>query len=88
MSLGRGAMRSEYMHWAKTQQHVRYALSSSEVPHFRLDSLPLTLADLEHLALRTGKPLGELAAALERLVVGGWLARHGTWFERVARPES
>ena len=47
MSLGRGAMRSEYMHWAKTQQHVRYALSSSEVPHFRLDSLPLTLADLD-----------------------------------------
>jgi aspartate/methionine/tyrosine aminotransferase len=47
MKLGRGAMRSEYMHWAKTQQPVRYALSSSEVPHFRLDRLPLTLADLD-----------------------------------------
>ena len=47
MKLGRGALRSEYMHWAKTQQAVRYALSSSEVPHFRLDSLPLTLADLD-----------------------------------------
>ena len=47
MSIGRGAMRSEYMHWAKTQQPVRYALSSSEVPHFRLDRLPLTLADLD-----------------------------------------
>jgi hypothetical protein len=35
------------MHWAKSQAPVRYALSSSEVPHFRLDSLPFTLADLE-----------------------------------------
>jgi aspartate/methionine/tyrosine aminotransferase len=47
MSIGRGAMRSEYMHWAKTQQPVRYALSSSEVPHFHLDRLPLSLADLD-----------------------------------------
>lgn len=47
MSPGRGAIQSEYMHWAKTQQPVRYALSSSEVPHFRLDSLPLTIGDLD-----------------------------------------
>jgi aspartate/methionine/tyrosine aminotransferase len=35
------------MHWAKTQQPVRYSLSSSEVPHFRLDSLPLTVGNLD-----------------------------------------
>lgn len=46
MTVGRGAMQSDYMHWAKTQQPVRYALSSSEVPHFRLDRLPLTIGDL------------------------------------------
>ncbi len=28
------AMQSEYMYWAKTQTPVRYALGSSEVPHF------------------------------------------------------
>jgi aspartate/methionine/tyrosine aminotransferase len=39
--------RSDYMHWAKFQQPVRYALSSSEVPHVRLDDLPFSLADLE-----------------------------------------
>jgi aspartate/methionine/tyrosine aminotransferase len=44
---GRGAMQSEYMHWAKTQRPVRFALSSSEVPHFRLDNLPLNLSDLD-----------------------------------------
>jgi hypothetical protein len=40
-------MRSEYMHWAKNQPKVRFNLGSSEVAHFALDELPLTLADLE-----------------------------------------
>lgn len=47
MSLGRGAMQSDYMHWAKTQAPARYNLSSSEVPHFRLDRLPVGIADLD-----------------------------------------
>ena len=47
MIAGRGAMQSDYMHWAKTQQPVGFALSSSEVPHFRLDNLPLSLSDLD-----------------------------------------
>lgn len=47
MTVRRGAMQSEYMHWAKTQSKARYCLSSSEVPHFRLDSLPLSIADLD-----------------------------------------
>src|SRR5262245_58787200 len=42
-----GAMQSDYMHWFKYQRPVRYSLSSSEVPHFRLDRLPLTIGDLD-----------------------------------------
>jgi hypothetical protein len=40
-------MQSEYMHWAKFKPPVRYALTGSEVPHFRMDSLPLSIADLD-----------------------------------------
>jgi len=40
-------MQSDYMHWAKFKAPVRYALTTSEVPHFRMDRLPLTLADLD-----------------------------------------
>ncbi len=47
MTVGRGAIQSDYMHWAKTQRPARISLSSSEVPHFRLDDLPLTIADLD-----------------------------------------
>jgi aspartate/methionine/tyrosine aminotransferase len=47
MTMGRGAMQSEYMHWAKFQRPVRYSLSSSDVTHFRLDRLPLTIGDLD-----------------------------------------
>jgi aspartate/methionine/tyrosine aminotransferase len=47
MKAGARAMQSGYMHWAKTQAAARYNLSSSEVPHVRLDRLPLTVADLD-----------------------------------------
>lgn len=47
MSPARSAIQSNYMHWFKYQKPVRYNLASSEVPHFRLDSLPLTIADLD-----------------------------------------
>jgi aspartate/methionine/tyrosine aminotransferase len=43
----RRVMQSEYMYWAKNQPTVRYPLGSSEVPHFRLDRLPIAVADLE-----------------------------------------
>ncbi|MGQ0559756.1 MAG: pyridoxal phosphate-dependent aminotransferase [Sphingosinicella sp.] len=46
MSRGQ-AMQSDYMHWAKFKEPVRFSLSGSEVPHFRLDSLPITIADLD-----------------------------------------
>ena len=41
------SMQSDYMHWAKFKPPVRYSLTMSEVPHFRMDSLPLTIADLD-----------------------------------------
>lgn len=41
------ALNSVYMHWAKNQQPVTYHLASSEVPHFALDRLPVTIADLK-----------------------------------------
>lgn len=40
-------VQSEYMHWAKNQAPVRFHLGSSEVAHFRLDRLPIAIADLE-----------------------------------------
>jgi aspartate/methionine/tyrosine aminotransferase len=40
-------MQSDYMHWAKFKRPVRYALTTSEVPHFRMDSLPFKIADLD-----------------------------------------
>jgi aspartate/methionine/tyrosine aminotransferase len=47
MTSGRGAMQSDYMHWFKVQKPVRINLSSSEVPHFRLDRLPLDIGELD-----------------------------------------
>jgi aspartate/methionine/tyrosine aminotransferase len=41
------AMQSDYMHWAKNQAPVTYELASSEVPGFRLDRFPISIADLE-----------------------------------------
>lgn len=40
-------LRSEYMHWAKTQKSVRYELGSSEVPNFRMDRWPIDPAELD-----------------------------------------
>jgi aspartate/methionine/tyrosine aminotransferase len=40
-------IQSDYMHSAKFKPPVRYQLTTSEVPHFRMDSLPWTIADLD-----------------------------------------
>jgi hypothetical protein len=40
-------MQSDYMHWAKFKKPVRFALTGSEVPHFRMDSLGVEIADLD-----------------------------------------
>lgn len=71
------AMRSDYMHWAKFKQSVRFQLTGSEVPHFRMDSLPIRIADLdldgashprylllrEAIARRYGVPVEQVVAA-------------------------
>jgi aspartate/methionine/tyrosine aminotransferase len=41
------AMQSGYMHWAKFKPAARLSLTGSEVPHFRMDSLPISIADLD-----------------------------------------
>jgi DNA processing protein len=41
-------------------------------------------ATLEHLAVRTGLSLSELAVTLETLVTDGWVEPLGGWYERVA----
>ena len=38
---------SGYMHWAKFKPEVRFSLTGSEVPHFRMDRLPIRIADLD-----------------------------------------
>ena len=43
----RGAMQSDYMHWAKFKPAVRYQLTGSEVPHVRMDRFPIGLDDLD-----------------------------------------
>lgn len=49
-----------------------------------LEALDWEPATLEHLAVRTGLPLGELVLAVEALVADGWLRVDGGWYERVA----
>jgi hypothetical protein len=41
------AMQSDYMHWAKFKPEPRYALTASEVPHFRMEALGIDIADLD-----------------------------------------
>jgi hypothetical protein len=40
-------MQSDYMHWAKFKTSVPYQLTSSEVPHFRMDALQWDKADVD-----------------------------------------
>lgn len=74
------AMRSDYMHWAKFKPPVRYPLTMSEVPHFRMDSLPISIADLDldgasHPRYR---PLREAIAARYKVSVDQIVTADGT----------
>ena len=40
-------MQSDYMHWAKFKAPVRFTLTASEVPHFRMEQLGVGIADLD-----------------------------------------
>jgi DNA processing protein len=50
-----------------------------------LDAVGWQASSLDQLARRTGLPLPALAAAIERLLAGGWLAQRGGWYERIAQ---
>jgi DNA processing protein len=52
-----------------------------------LDALGWQPATLDQLVLRTGRDLGSLVLALDRLDEGGWVARRGGWYERVVGGE-
>ncbi|HWN08209.1 MAG TPA: pyridoxal phosphate-dependent aminotransferase [Pyrinomonadaceae bacterium] len=43
----RGAMASEYMHWAKTSSRARFNLATSGLANLKLDELRVSLEDLE-----------------------------------------
>lgn len=74
------AMQSDYMHWAKFKAPVRYALTTSEVPHFRMDSLPLGVADLDLDGASHPRyaPLRERIAARYGVAVEQVVAADGT----------
>ncbi|MDO9489403.1 MAG: pyridoxal phosphate-dependent aminotransferase, partial [Sphingomonadaceae bacterium] len=74
------AMQSVYMHWAKTQAPVRYHLASSEVPHFALDRLPLSIADLslDGASRHRYAPLREAIAARQGVTADQVVIANGT----------
>lgn len=74
------SMRSDYMHWAKFKPPVRFALTGSEVPHFRMDRLPLAIADLDLDGASHPRyaPLRERIADRYRVAVDQVVAADGT----------
>jgi DNA processing protein len=56
----------------------------SELEAAVLEAFDWEPATLEHLAVRTGLALPDLAVALERLVADGWVGTDGGWYERRA----
>jgi DNA processing protein len=51
-----------------------------------LEAIGWQPATLDHLLLRTGRSVSELASSLVRLEAGGWVTPRGGWYERVAKP--
>jgi DNA processing protein len=51
-----------------------------------LDAMGWEPCSLDHLALRTGAGVAEVAVALARLEAGGWVHESAGWFERRAKP--
>jgi DNA processing protein len=49
-----------------------------------LEQVGWEAATLDQLVVRTGRDLGGLAPALDRLCDAGWVRRAGGWYERVA----
>lgn len=74
------AMQSTYMHWAKNQAPVRYHLASSEVPHFALDRLSPSVADLslDGASRHRYAPLREAIAARQGVTPDRVVIANGT----------
>jgi aspartate/methionine/tyrosine aminotransferase len=74
------SLQSDYMHWAKNQRPVAYPLSGSEVAHFPLDRLPISIADLElnGASYYRYAPLREAIAAKEGVTPERVVAADGT----------
>jgi len=51
-----------------------------------MDAMGWQPVTTDHLLLRTGLTFPDLAGALNRLEVDGWVAQRGGWFERRAKP--
>ena len=73
-------MQSDYMHWAKFKAAVRYPLTTSEVPHFRMDALGISLSDLDMDGASHPRyaPLRERIAGRYRVTTEQVVAADGT----------
>lgn len=74
------SMQSDYMHWAKFKAPVRYPLTGSEVPHFRMDRLGVSIADLhmDGASHPRYQPLRERIAARYGVEIDNVVAADGT----------
>ena len=74
------SMQSDYMHWAKFKTSVPYQLTSSEVPHFRMDTLDWDKRDLDLDGASHPRyaPLRERVAARHGVSVDQVVAADGT----------
>jgi len=66
---------------------VERRTSPSAADRTVLDAIGWQPATLDHLVLRTGGSVADLASALARLERAGWIAPRGGWFERVAKSD-
>ena len=73
-------MQSDYMHWAKFKRPVRFALTGSEVAHFRMDRLGVSIADLDMDGASHPRyePLRERIAARYGVSIENVVAADGT----------
>ncbi|HEX4866310.1 MAG TPA: DNA-processing protein DprA [Acidimicrobiales bacterium] len=69
---------------ARRRRVVEHRDAPSTVGTSVLEAFDWEPATLEHLAVRTGLALPELAVALEGLVAAGWVGVDGGWYERRA----
>jgi len=80
MSERQRVMSSTYMHWAKTQSHATYNLAASGIAHYPLESLRVSLSDLE-LSGASGygyPPLQQAIAAKWGVATDSVVAANGT----------